>query len=278
MGSNQEKAGPKKPQYISVVWVVLALVLVMLPLAAIGKLMSVSDEELDDVVGQSLLEFSVINRVVTTPGGTKTFTPIIIKVNAVVVINNVHMDNVRMGYWVGVWDMHIDNGQGLTWGGAGYPVYMRGLRIELVYDNIYSSSPRFQYLRIGTDDFSGCLDAASVTGDSPSSLLRLSYDGTVHANQLGVTISDQMNNATDCDSGILGVRIPMTNVLRMYFHCGPSDEGRTDWFITLADNISDGYGNNNSVAWNPGSTVGEHVPGRGYWMHFQNTYVGATLW
>ncbi|MBI5845876.1 MAG: hypothetical protein HZB23_14550 [Deltaproteobacteria bacterium] len=301
MGSNSEKSGLKGTRYGSLVWVLLSLVLIILPLAAVAKLMLVSDEELDDVVGQSLLEFSIVNRTVATPGGNMVFTPAILKVNALVIINNVHMTNVRLGWWGSNFDnpahdMQIygaatHNGStaggtatGLTWGGAGYPIYMRGLRIELAYDNLYAANPNFLFLRVGSDDFSGCLDA-DPDGNGLGSLERLSFDGRVQSSGSiwpipAIGIDEQFNNDT-ATTGPLGIEIPFSHVTRMYFHVpAVQDEGRTDWFISLANNISMG-GNNNSVSWNPKTTVAENVPARGYWMHFQSLYAAANtggLW
>ncbi len=293
MGTDQDKPKAASSRFTRFVWVALALTLICLPLAAVAKLMLVTDEELDDVVGQSLLELSTTTRTVSGPSGTLTYTPVILKVNAVVIINNVHMNNVRLGYWSTggdgstVTDMQI-NGEsgggvnsGMTWGGAGYPVYMRGLRIELAYDNINSANPNFLFLRMGSDDFSGCLDV-DPDNSSRGSLDRLSFDGRVVSNISlwpivgGPVIMDQQFN-NDTSTVIAGFDTPFSNVLRMYFHCGPQDEGRTDWFITLADNISDSGHANNSISWNPKMSAATNVPARGYWMHFQSLYAAATL-
>lgn len=299
MGSNSENPGLKRPKSGSLAWVILGIVLVILPLAAVAKLMLVSDEELDDVLGQSLLEFSIVNRTVATPGGPMIFTPAILKINALVIINNVHMTNVRLGWWGANFDnpahdMQIygaatRNGSaagglatGITWGGRGYPIYMRGLRIELAYDNLYAANPNFMFLRVGTDDFSGCLDA-DPDGNGLGSLERLSFDGRVQSSgsiwpYAAIALDEQFNNDTAA-TGPLGIEIPFSHVTRMYFNC-LEPQGRTDWFITLANNISRG-GNNNSVSWNPRADVREHVPARGYWMHFNAVYAAANtggLW
>lgn len=284
-----------------IAWIVLAVVLICLPLAAIAKMIITNDDELDDVVAQSLIEFTTQNRNVTGPnGGTLNYDALIMKVHGTIMVQSIYMNQVKLGYWngSGVWDVELDGhsaghaNNGVIWGGNGYPIYLRGLRIEIGYDDIDTANPTFLFLRLGSDDFSGCLDLnpGNYSGTPQTACIdRISMDGKVKSNRSiwlaapAVTINGNFARITEAPAP-LGTSVPTTNMQALYYHCGSYDTGRTDFYISIAANISDNAGGNNNIAWHPGyqfnstRSIAEHIPGRGFWMHFQALYAEATMW
>jgi hypothetical protein len=275
--------------------IVLAVVLFALPVAAVAKLVLATDDELDDVVAQSLLEFTTVRRTVQDRDNTSryfTHDVAILKVNAMLKIENMAMGRTLMGYYNGNWDIEMA-GASAIWGGVGgrvagntiHPIYFKGLRLEVAY----TTAGHFSFLRIGSDDFSGILDLAQGnSGAGSGSIQRVSMDGRIYAQaqiNLDIDVNDRRKN-----NHVYVVTIPTTNIYRLYYNTatgnGDYDRGTTDFYITMSDYIyQDGTTTvRNAVAINPRANVHgvanqrHHLPGYGWWMHFNQIAADAAAW
>jgi hypothetical protein len=279
--------------------IVLAIVLFALPVAAVAKLILATDDELDDVVAQSLLEFTTVRRTTTSGWGNITHDVAILKANAQIKIDNMRVDQVLLGYYNGGWDIEIGNSTGIVWGGRGdsdndgnaddgpvRPVYFKGLRLEVAY----TTAGHFSFLRIGTDDFSGVLDVKRIGSNTAGAIIRQSMDGRIRAITDVTTGDVDVNARRTTQASLSGHTVGMSNVWQLYFNAGTGEfnRGTTDFYISMSDYIyPDGSGTyRNSVAINPRNLVhyngtaayAHHLPGYGWWMHFNQISAEAYPW
>jgi hypothetical protein len=266
--------------------IVLAVVLFLLPVAAVARLILATDDELDDVVAQSLLEFTTQQRTISSI----TLDYAILKMNAELKIDNMILDAASLGYYNGSWDIQIERNTGIAnsgaiFGGAGrsgghQPIYFRGLRLELAYTT--NPAGHFAFLRIGSDDFSGVLDLNrgtwGGTDGGSGALRRISFDGNIRAiTSLNIWVNENVRRKTS--HTYLGYTMQMTGIQQLYFNAGGSDynQGQTEFYITMSDYLyQNGQYNatiRNATALGSAGSVLTHLPGYGWWMHFNN--IGA---
>ena len=278
-----------KQKQKDIAWTALAFILICLPIVAVGKLIVATDDELDDVVAQSLLEFTTVSRTITG-SGTYRYTAAILKVRAVITIQNVHVNKLKAGYWrttpTNAFDLEVDgytsrgqqdNGAvlGGIVGGNTYPLIFNGLRLELAFN----TAGDFVFFRLGSDDVTGSAEL-NYKNYNMGGLGRVSSDARIQSN-LSVWplphLALDVNTACANFATMTGISVDTHYLHRLYFgNTGPCYQGRTDMYVSLADAITSNSGATNSLAWNPRSKVAAEVPGRGFWVHFQRCYAIAT--
>jgi len=304
----QKGAGRIAEDKGKIAWTLLAILLICMPLVAIGQLIVASDDELQDVGAQYLLKFERVNRRLNgpnmyghVPGGAATTRGIIsydaavLTIDAQLIFHGVRVSRVAQGYWNDGtstdWDVLIqDANDGLVFGGRGYPFIFNGLRIELAYDNLSSANPNLLFNRIGTDDLTGCFDYTpdGTTGENGGSIERISIDGRLfgHTNQTDLALVVNSHRATQffgMNQWPLGDIYVQTQSTweQFYGTTGPApQQGDTDFYFSLANTIRDHEGGAVNIprAFNARGNVNSHVPGRGWWIHFNDSYANVGFW
>ncbi len=284
-----------------IAWTLLALLLILLPVVAVSKLIVATDEELDDVVAQAMIEFTTVTRVVPAgSGGNLTYDVAILKAKMQVRLDNVFLGQAKAGWWRGnsCWDLNVDKNEGAvlgaTYQGSNFPLIMNGIRLEIGFDQLlggvdHGKLPDFLFLRIGTDSVTGLVEM-NPNGGSEGCLERLSSDARIQSNLsvyrffgiLNIShVALPVNQACVNSATMIGQNIDANQLFRLYYGCtGPRSEtgahtGDTDIYVSFSDTITDDSSNINSLAWNPHNHVNLTVPGQGWWIHFQRVYAHA---
>ncbi|MFP4475993.1 MAG: hypothetical protein ACLFOY_10585 [Desulfatibacillaceae bacterium] len=309
------------------------VVLLALPIVALGRLMIATEDELDEVRGQALMEFETQTRVITncyqtdpnpdyswgygfvrSHRGNITLEVGVLKLDGQVVIDNLKMNKLGMGYYhdgglspenneTYGWDIYMATN---IWGYGGYPVIMDGLRVEYARD---PSTKQFKFFRVGTDDIRGRI-WFDKDGDYEA-LRRVSADTYMEADVHAPVINDMYEaayvqrhrqyfvfrgnyaglkplvNTDDTNWMDLGRRNEAP-----YSNSGFHGLGKTDFYISYANLITSTTGhNNNNKAFNPWRPewnqhswgnkpmpIGyNRIPGQGWWMSMQRVYADADV-
>jgi hypothetical protein len=181
-------------------------VLMALPIVALGRLMISTEEELEDVRGQALLEFKNETRVLTdmwqhhlntgyswgvahldSHRGNLTYEACSLKLNGKIILDDVRMESMGVGYYnqqgdlsPGTplstidWDIYLRT---VTFGHGNYPILINGLRLEFARR---PADGAFLFFRVGTDDITGRLalksDLEDKADDHDAGMKRVSGD------------------------------------------------------------------------------------------------------
>ena len=302
---NQGNAG-------KVAWSLLAVLLIIFPLIAIGRIMVATDDELADIRAQAVAEMEIDHRnlavtYVSSFGWNHThmsnlayslnYDVAVLKINARVALRDVEGDGIGAlnytGFW-GVsdgWDFYVGNhsfGDTSEIGDDGMMI-MNGIRIELAYDDIDSVNRRFLFFRFGTDDQTGRFQLNNT-------MQYISFDGILDSN-LEATLgwpsaSNEPHMYMNYHRQTLAAELPLGSLGRQalaavnYMDFGSENlsSGPTDFYVSIADTITakrDGAViTNDGRALGPWNMARNSIPGRGLWMHFQRGFVSAevSLW
>ncbi|MBW1989066.1 MAG: hypothetical protein JRI97_05920 [Deltaproteobacteria bacterium] len=292
-----------------IAWTLVALFLICMPLVAVGQLMVASDDELQEVSAQSIFHFDIEARSISVNGNAANnvyLDAAVLKFDADLVFQGVRVSRVALGYYNDGhaydghfnpdWDIMLsDGGDGVVFGGHGYFMNLNGVRVELAYDNLRSANPNFLFLRFGTDDCKGIFDFTpdGTTGTGVGSIERISLDGRIYGvvpglSSLPMAVNTHRAWQFDPVSALVTTITPYTKDVwhQVYGSTGPNQGDRsttTDFYFSLATKVWNMAGTqvvNDIRAVNPGATVNSHIPGEGWWIHFNDSMVNlnAEIW
>ncbi len=314
--NTEKKPGRFAEDKGKIAWTLLAILLICMPLVAIGQLVVATDDELEDVGAQYLFRFDRVHRNILGPNyynhepggdnwntrGMISYDAAVLTIDSKLLFRGIRVSGTSMGYWndgsgLG-WDVDLrDASDGIIFGGKGYTMTFNGMRIELAYDNLASANPNMLFFRMGTDSLTGCFDFTpdgtqpSGTTSTGGSIQRISVDGRIYGHtgqtNLGIMVnSHRANQFFGMNQWPLGdVYVPTVKVWEQFYGTtGPGanfgGNGATDFYFSLSNAIYDHEGGAVNVprAYNVGAYVNSHIPGRGWWIHFNDSYANCGLW
>ncbi len=199
------------------------------------------EEELSDIYGTGLLNFSVEHRSVKTtnrlllPDGYVNHDVAVIEIGTELDLYAT-VDSLKLGYYDNGWDVDITD---LTAGKSkDRPLSLDGLKIEVAFDDINSPDRKLLFIKAGSDDIDG-----NLNGDFHS----LNVDGKVNV----LLLLPILLNARRTGLGGLLNSIEFNH---------------TDFWVAFANQITDTSGAVNTNAFLPRTK--DTIPGMGAWLHF----------